>query len=255
MAKDSDKNDHVVIAFFDSPSAAQAGEAALKSWDKADDDIKLGAIGVLTKKDGKLDMHVQRKAGKGAKVGIALGLIAGVLSGGVTLIGGALAGALGGGAIGALMKKSVGLAKEDFDRIGEQLGDGGAALVVVCDEYEVPGTETVLAKAGGKVQKMALSAEAVAEAQQAVDATASAAGVAASEVQAAASGTAATVAAAAGGVAAATKDAAADAGAVAGDSAAAAKDVASDAAAAAKDVTTEATAVAKDAAASVGDAA
>jgi hypothetical protein len=44
------KNQHVVVAFFDSEPAAEAAVEALKRWDKAGDEIKLGAIGTITKR-------------------------------------------------------------------------------------------------------------------------------------------------------------------------------------------------------------
>ncbi len=40
---------------------------------------------------------------------VALGAVTGILSGGVTLIGGALAGAAGGAVLGALFHKNIGL--------------------------------------------------------------------------------------------------------------------------------------------------
>ena len=45
MAENQNKN--VVVVFF--PGQAEADEAieAIKSWDKADDEIKLGAIGTI----------------------------------------------------------------------------------------------------------------------------------------------------------------------------------------------------------------
>ena len=91
-------NEWVIVATFADESAADAAVKALKAWDKASDEIKLGAIGTIYKQDDKVKTHVGRKAGKGAKVGAAVGVIAGILSGGLTLVGGVVAG----GALGSV---------------------------------------------------------------------------------------------------------------------------------------------------------
>ena len=106
----SETPEHAVIAVFD--DAAQAEQAAhdLIGWDKANDDIKLGAIGLLTLKGdgawGQAEVETKnfssRNTRKGAKVGMGLGVLAAVLSGGLTLVPSVIGGAVGGGAVGAL---------------------------------------------------------------------------------------------------------------------------------------------------------
>ena len=115
----------VVLAFFnDEPTADDAVEA-LKKWDKADDDIKLDAIGVLALDDkGKIKTHKlgKRSVGKGAGIGLVLAVIAPP-----TL----LAGVVGGGIIGAFHHKGLGLKGADRDRIASaalcRSGRGGRA--------------------------------------------------------------------------------------------------------------------------------
>ena len=88
--------EQAVIASFDSQAQAEQAAKDLMGWDKSNDDVKLGAIGVLTKDDkGEIKTHnySQRKTGKGAKVGMGLGVIAAVFSGGLTLIPTAIGGA------------------------------------------------------------------------------------------------------------------------------------------------------------------
>src|SRR4051812_40645950 len=102
MAKD--KNDHVVIAIYSSEDAAKQASKALQSWDKANDEIKLGAIGTISKKGEKVHTSVGRKTGSGAKVGAVLGVTAAVLSGGLTLVPSAVGGAVGGGVVGTFFK-------------------------------------------------------------------------------------------------------------------------------------------------------
>ena len=91
MAKDDTQ---LVIAYFDSEDQADAAAKSLKEWDKANDDIKLGAIGVLHQDDkGKIKTkkYGQHNTGKGARIGMWLGVIAAILLGGVTLLGGVAA--------------------------------------------------------------------------------------------------------------------------------------------------------------------
>jgi uncharacterized membrane protein len=171
----ADTAERAVTAYFD--SAAQAEQAAqdLMRWDKADDDIKLGAIGVLTKSaEGQLETKnlSARNTGKGAKVGLGLGALAAVFSGGLTLIPTAVAGAAGGGLIGSLSKKGLGLSDDDLQALSAQLDGGRAALLVLCDEPEVEATAAQLAASGGTVRRPAeaVSPEALQEAAQAAGA-------------------------------------------------------------------------------------
>ena len=131
------KNEHAVVALFDNITAADIAIEQLKQWDAASDEIKLGAIGIISKDGDKVKTQSGRKGGKGAKAGAIVGVIAGVLSGGVTLIGGALVGAVGGGVLGSFFKKSLALSKEEIQQIGVELDAGRVAVVVACDDDEV----------------------------------------------------------------------------------------------------------------------
>ena len=80
----------LVLAIFDSEGAADAAAEALKSWEKATDDIKLKSVGVLALDDkGKLkvDKVGRRSTFKGAGIGVLLamatplGMAAGVIGG------------------------------------------------------------------------------------------------------------------------------------------------------------------------------
>ena len=115
----------VVLAFFNDEATADDAVESLKKWDKADDNIKLDAIGVLALDDkGKLKTHKlgKRSVGKGAGIGLVLAVIAPP-----TLI----AGVVGGGVIGALHHKGLGLKAADRDRIASQLTAGQAAVGVL----------------------------------------------------------------------------------------------------------------------------
>ena len=85
----------VVLAYFADEAAADAAVESLKAWDEIDNQVKLNAIGVLVlDENGKVKAQKlgRRTVGKGAGIGLLLGLIT-PLGWGV-VIGGAAAGAL-----------------------------------------------------------------------------------------------------------------------------------------------------------------
>jgi uncharacterized membrane protein len=130
-------NTQLVLAYFDSEMAADQAVEAVKAWDKAGDDIKLGNIGVLVKgADGKVKEHKlgPRDTGKGAGIGLALGLLAAIPTGGLSLVGGAVVGGAAGGAIGAFFRR--GLSKDEVERVSAELAAGHAAVGVMADAGE-----------------------------------------------------------------------------------------------------------------------
>ena len=111
MAK---QNKQLIIALYENEAAARQAAEGLKQWDKANDDVKAGAVGVLVT-DGKggikQDLTGPRAGGKGATIGAILGLIAAVPTGGLSLLGGILGGGVGGGIIGAFFHKHLGMSE------------------------------------------------------------------------------------------------------------------------------------------------
>ncbi|MFN8485589.1 MAG: DUF1269 domain-containing protein [Anaerolineae bacterium] len=166
------KNEHVVIALFDNEEFANFGIEHLKQWDRANDEIKLGVIGTISKKGDKVKTHVAHKTGKGAKVGAVLGIIAAILSGGTTLIAGVVVGGVAGGVAGSFFKKSLHLTKEEIDALGQELDRGKVAVVVTCDDAEVEPLKQQLTQWGGDVKGYAVPAEALTEAAAAMPETA-----------------------------------------------------------------------------------
>ena len=151
----ADTRERAVLAYFD--SAAQADQAAqeLMRWDKDDDLIGLDTIGILTKDaDGKLETKnlSARNTGKGALVGLGLGALAAVVSGGLTLLPAAVGGAAGGGLAGSRSKRGLGLSDDDLQQLRAALEGGRAALLVLCDPHEVAVTTALLTAAGGTVR-------------------------------------------------------------------------------------------------------
>lgn len=165
----TNKNDQVIVAIFDSYVAAEKALTTLQHWDEANEEIKLGAVGTMIKQNGKVKTQVGRNTGKGAVVGTTIGVIAAILSGGLTLVGGVIAGSATGGVLGAFMKKSTHLTKDEIEQIGKELDAGRAAVVVTCDDYEVAPTREQLINAGGRVRNYEVPQEAIIEAAQAVE--------------------------------------------------------------------------------------
>ena len=169
------KNDQVVIAFFPSAEEAERAAEALKKWDDANDDVKLGAVGTISKDGDKVKTQLGRKTGKGLAVGAVLGVVAAAL-GPVGLIGGAIAGGALGGVVGSFLKKSVNLDKEAIAKIGAELDRGQVAVVVACDDFEVGPTSDQLALAGGTVHRYEVPTEALEEASRGIESRGAASG-------------------------------------------------------------------------------
>jgi uncharacterized membrane protein len=152
----ADKQTQLVIAYFNSVDEADAAAKSLRSWDKANDDIKLGAIGVLHQTDkGKIKTkkYGQHNTGSGAKIGLLLGVLAALLPA-VTLIGGAVAGTVGGGILGSFSRKGLGMSDEDLGRLKGELTNGKAALAVLAAPDETDSISAELATLGGTAETL-----------------------------------------------------------------------------------------------------
>ena len=115
----------LVLGIFADEAAADVAVKWLKDWDKATEEIKLGAIGILVIDEfGKLKEHKlgARSGKKGAGIGLVLAVVAPP-----TL----LAGMVGGGVLGHFHHKGLGLSAEDRERIVGELRGGKAAVGVL----------------------------------------------------------------------------------------------------------------------------
>lgn len=160
----ANKNRNLIVAYFPSVDAADEAGKRLKHWDKAEHEIKLGGMGIMSIKDGKLKTHLvgARAGGTGAKWGTILGAsaglatgvmaVAGILTGGIGLIPGAVAGLAAGAVGGSLFHKRIGMTEADRARLEEHLRNGGAALAVMADAVEVEPTKAEIAALGGRVE-------------------------------------------------------------------------------------------------------
>jgi predicted polyphosphate/ATP-dependent NAD kinase len=87
-----------------------------------------------------------------------------VLTGGASLIVTAVgAGALG-GALGSFFKKSTHLTQEEIAQIGQELDGGRVAVVVTCDDFEIPLVTECMVSSKGTVRTYSVPQEALAEA-------------------------------------------------------------------------------------------
>jgi uncharacterized membrane protein len=154
----------LVLALFENEDAADSAVTEIKQWDKASKDIKLGSIGVLVNDDkGKVKTH--KLGARHTATGVAAGVLAVVLSGGVSL----LAGVVVGGIAGGFFHKGLGLSKEDVARIGGELENGRAAVCVLANNDEAEAVSAKLAELGGEAETHEVSEEVIQEAATAVD--------------------------------------------------------------------------------------
>ena len=156
-------NKSMVLAIFKDEASADNAAEALKDSGVAHGD----AIGVLVldeKGELKADKVGKRSWGKGAGIGAVVALCTPV---------GLAAGLIGGGLLGAMHHKNLGLDEVDRDRIGSELQGGKAAVGVLAPVSEATFVDGKLADLGGTPETYPVSDEAVEQAETAAAADAS----------------------------------------------------------------------------------
>ena len=164
--------EHAVIATFNSPGQAEQAANDLVDWEKDNPAINLGTIGVVTKNNKgelKTKNYAERNTGKGAKVGLGIGVLAAVLSGGLSLIPTAIGGALAGAAAGAMSHKALGLTDAEKNQLNSDLDRGCAAILVMCDESEVTAITDYLSLEGGRIVSHPIDSASLESAAKATD--------------------------------------------------------------------------------------
>jgi uncharacterized membrane protein len=156
----------LVLAFFENEAAADAAVTEIKQWDKASKEVKLGAIGVLVKdEEGKIKTH---KLGKRqTALGAILFAIAGILSSGLTVVGGALFG----GILGSFFHKGLGMSKDDMARIDSDLDDGKAAVAILLKKKAADAVTEKLVELGGVTEQHTVTDDALGHAEDAAENT------------------------------------------------------------------------------------
>jgi uncharacterized membrane protein len=150
-------NKIVVLAVFQDEAAADAAAQTVKDSGLARHD----AIGVLVlneKGEVKAEKVGKRSTGKGAGIGLALALLTPV---------GLAAGVVGGGVLGALHHKGLGLDEAERERLGANLSDGKAAVGVLAPVTEADAVAAKLTELGGTAESHTVSDEALEEADAA----------------------------------------------------------------------------------------
>jgi hypothetical protein len=120
-------NKTVVLAIFKDEESADAAAAALKDSGVAKGDA-MGVLVLDEKGELKADKVGKRSWGKGAGIGAVVALCTPV---------GLAAGLIGGGLLGSLHHKNLGLDEADRERIGRELAGGKAAVGVLAPVAEV----------------------------------------------------------------------------------------------------------------------
>jgi hypothetical protein len=142
----------LVLAFFASEDAADQAANALRNWEKASEYMKVDAVGVLVRdSNGKIkeDKLGKRAGKKGMGIGVALGVIAAIPTGGLSLAAGAAGGVAGGGVIGEFFHKGLKVTDEDAARIGRELAAGHAAVGVLAWDSDTKAVAAKLTELGG----------------------------------------------------------------------------------------------------------
>ena len=149
-------NKTMVLAIFKDEASADTAAASLKDSGMTRGD----AMGVLVlDENGKIkaDKVGKRSWGKGAGIGAVVALCTPV---------GLAAGLMGGGLLGALHHKNLGLDEADRDRIGAELEGGKAAVGVLTPVSEATIVADKLADLGGAPESYPVSGEVIEEAQK-----------------------------------------------------------------------------------------
>ncbi|HUA49339.1 MAG TPA: hypothetical protein VMA77_29150 [Solirubrobacteraceae bacterium] len=153
-------NHTVVIAIFNDEESADAAATSLKDSGATKGD----GIGVLVLDENgnlKAEKVGKRSWGKGAGIGAVVALVTPV---------GLAAGLIGGGLLGALHHKNLGLDEADRERISSELEGGKAAVGVLAPVSEATVIADKLSELGGTSETHPVSDEAVEEAQTAATA-------------------------------------------------------------------------------------
>lgn len=151
-------NKTMVLAIFHDQVSAETAAGRLKGLGVAKRDA-MGVL-VLNEKGELRDQKVgKRSTGKGAGVGAIAALCTPI---------GLVAGLIGGGLLGSLHHKGLGLDQADRDRIGGRLQGGKAAVGVLAPVAEATFVADTLADLGGNPEILPVAHEAVQEAHTSV---------------------------------------------------------------------------------------
>jgi len=147
----------LVVVFFGSRDEAEIAARRLAAWMRSNPLARLRALGVLAKDpDGAVSTRRlgPRGAREGAGIGLLVGIGAALATGGLTLLHGMVLGVAGGGALGVLFHKRVGLTATERRRIGSHLDSDRAAVVAVVPARQAAAVEEKLEEWHGVREQM-----------------------------------------------------------------------------------------------------
>jgi hypothetical protein len=153
-------NKTLVLAIFNDEASADTAADALKNSGVAHHD----AVGVLALDEkGKIKTHKvgKRSVGLGIGIGLVLALLTPI---------GLVVGLVGGGLLGALHHKGLGIDPADRERIGSELQGGKAAVGVLAPVSEAKFVADKLTELGGVAETHDISDEHLEEAHAAATA-------------------------------------------------------------------------------------
>ena len=150
-------NKTVVLAVFEDEASADTAADALKQSGVAHKDA-IGILALNEKGEVKTEKVGKRSVGLGAGIGLVL-----VLFGPVGLV----VGVVGGGLLGALHHKGLGIDRAARERIGSELQGGKAAVGVLAPVSEAKVVADKLTELGGVTETHEVSDEALEEAHTA----------------------------------------------------------------------------------------
>jgi hypothetical protein len=153
-------NHTVVLAIFKDEASADDAAALLRESQLAKGDA-IGVLALNERGELKADKVGKRSWGKGAGIGAVVALVTPV---------GLAAGLIGGGLLGALHHKNLGLSDADRERLRGELEGGKAAVGVLAPVDEAAVVTDFLREQGGAPEAHPVSDEAVEEAQTAATA-------------------------------------------------------------------------------------
>lgn len=149
----------LMAVFTDDEAANKAARAILQTAKERD--VEVNDVAVINH-DHDNQIHIKESGevsgGKGAAVGAVVGGVIGMLAGplGAVVVGGAT-GALVGGLTGKFVDS--GFSDKRLKEMAEALDPGSSAVLVVVGEKFAPTAETILAAAGGTIEKEMITTE------------------------------------------------------------------------------------------------
>jgi uncharacterized membrane protein len=128
-----DRTSSLVAIALDDPLLAQEGLLAAMRLVRRGQ-LELEDAAIIAKDGGKLRIQETQdtRPAQGAASGGWLGMLAGLLVGGPALLAGAAIGAAAGGIFAKL--RDIGIQDEEMQRLGEELTDGQAALLLLVED-------------------------------------------------------------------------------------------------------------------------